>query len=64
MVWVPHQGLEAEYRGKEREVLAGRTGLIPLGEDWELGDIDDDWALKLSSPEQFPSLDFGILLSP
>lgn len=26
VVWVPHKGLREEYRGREEEVLAGRTG--------------------------------------
>ena len=64
VVWVPHQGLDAEYKGKEKQVLAGRTGLVRIGDDWQVGEIDDGWALKLSSLEQFPYRDFGILMSP
>lgn len=63
VVWVPHQGLATEYMGRERQVLAGRTGLVPFGDEWQLGDIDDGWALQLSSLEHFPLSDFGILMS-
>jgi len=63
VVWVPHPGLEAEYKDREKQVLAGRTGLVPIGDDWQMGEIDDGWALKISSLEQFPSRDFGILVS-
>jgi hypothetical protein len=28
VVWVPHPELAAEYRGREKEVLAGRIGLV------------------------------------
>jgi len=40
VIWVPHQGLEAEYKGKEELILAGRTGLVQIGDDWQLGEID------------------------
>lgn len=63
VVWVPHSALEAEYKGKEKLVLAGRTGLVQIGDDWQLGEIDDGWAVKLSSLEQLPCRDFGILMS-
>jgi pseudouridine-5'-monophosphatase len=62
VIWVPHQDLEAEYKGKEELILAGRTGLVQIGDDWQLGEIDDGWAVKLSSLEQFSSRDFGILM--
>ncbi len=60
VVWVPHPGLAAEYVGKEKEVLAGRIGLIPIGDEWQLGEIDDGWATNLASLEDFPYDDFGI----
>jgi pseudouridine-5'-monophosphatase len=60
VVWVSHQALWAEFRDKEQLVLAGRTGLIQIGDEWQLGEINDGWAVKLSSLEQFPYHDFGI----
>ncbi|TVY21053.1 Uncharacterized protein LARI1_G001256 [Lachnellula arida] len=63
VVWVPHQALEAEYKDKESLVLAGRTGLVQVADDSKLGEIDDGWAVKLSSLEHFPWSDFGIFTS-
>ncbi len=60
VVWVPHPGLAAEYAGKEKEVLAGRTELVPIGDEWQLGEIDDGWATNLTSLENFPYSNFGI----
>jgi len=42
VVWCPHPGLLNEYRGKEAEVLAGRTG---MSEDEERE--KDAWAGKV-----------------
>lgn len=60
VVWVPHPGLAAEYKGKEREVLAGRTGLVVIGDEHQLGELDDGWADQLASLEGFPYAKFGI----
>lgn len=60
VVWVPHPKLAAEYRGKEREVLAGRMGLVEIGDDEQLGEVDDCWAESLPSLENFPYAKFGI----
>jgi pseudouridine-5'-monophosphatase len=63
VVWVPHQSLEAEYKDKESLVLAGRSGLLRIGDDWQLGEINDGWAIKISSLDQFPGRNFGILMT-
>ncbi|KAE9372918.1 HAD-like protein [Stipitochalara longipes BDJ] len=60
VVWVPHQALAAEYKGKEKLVLAGRIGLVKIGDESQLGEIDDGWGLELSSLEEFPYGNFGI----
>ena len=62
-VWVPHPGLAAEYRGREKEVLAGRIGLVEIGDKWQLGDVDDGWAEQLSNLEMFPFERFGVDVS-
>jgi hypothetical protein len=31
VIWAPHPGLATEYRGREKEVLAGRIGLVEIG---------------------------------
>ncbi|KAE8442258.1 hypothetical protein EG329_003518 [Mollisiaceae sp. DMI_Dod_QoI] len=59
-VWVPHPKLTAEYVDREKQVLAGRIGLVPIGDDWQLGEIDDGWAVKLLSLENFPYSDYGM----
>ena len=63
IVWVPHPGLAAEYTGREKEVLAGRTGLVEIGDKWQLGDVDDGWAEQLPSLEMFPFERFGVEVS-
>ncbi|OTB07709.1 hypothetical protein M426DRAFT_19647 [Hypoxylon sp. CI-4A] len=62
-VWVPHRGLAAEYKGKEKEVLAGRSALYPIGNEEQLGVVDDGWAEQLASLENFPYERFGIVVS-
>ncbi|KAI0007390.1 HAD-like protein [Xylariaceae sp. FL0662B] len=61
-LWVPHPGLAAEYKGQEKQVLAGRTALLPIGDDHQLGTVDDGWAEQLASLEDFPYSKFGIVV--
>jgi pseudouridine 5'-phosphatase len=63
VVWVPHPGLAAEYKGREKEVLAGRTGLVKINDDSQPGEIDDGWAVQLPSLKNFPFEKFGIEIS-
>jgi pseudouridine 5'-phosphatase len=60
VVWVPHPGLAAEYKGREDEVLAGRIGLVEMGDKDQLGELGDGWGEKLDSLEAFPYEKFGI----
>ncbi|KFY08033.1 hypothetical protein V492_06591 [Pseudogymnoascus sp. VKM F-4246] len=60
VVWVPHTGLAAEYEERNKEVLAGRTGLVPIGDEWQLGTIDDGWAVKLDTLKDFPYEEYQI----
>jgi pseudouridine 5'-phosphatase len=60
VVWVPHPGLFAELKGREKEVLAGRTGLVKVGNEEQLGEIDDGWGEYLPNLEHFPYEKFGI----
>ncbi|KAI1096999.1 HAD-like protein [Rostrohypoxylon terebratum] len=60
-LWVPHPNLAAEYKGKEKDVLAGRIGLLPIGNDEQLGVVDDGWAELLASLENFPYEKYGIV---
>jgi pseudouridine-5'-monophosphatase len=59
VVWVPHPGLAAEIIGRESEVLAGRAGLISIGNESQLGEIDDGWAVQLADLQNFPYDEFG-----
>lgn len=60
VVWVPHTGLAAAYHGQEDVVLAGRVGLVPIGDEQQLGEVGDGWAVQLSSLEEFPYSNYGI----
>lgn len=60
VVWVPHPGLHAEFKGRELEVLAGRTGLVKIGNEEQLGEIGDGWGEDLTNLEEFPYSKFGI----
>ena len=72
VIWVPHPGLLEVYRGREEEVLAGRTGEhkeddldhaegIPLaGSPGQPGELGDEWAEMLETLEDFDYLKYGI----
>lgn len=61
VVWVPHPELAKEYRGREEEVLAGRTGLVEgVGEEEQLGNAGDGWAVQVESLEGFDLGRYGI----
>ncbi|KAL7926929.1 HAD-like protein [Trichoderma austrokoningii] len=64
VVWVPHPNLAAEYHETQKLVLAGRTGLVDIGDSWQLGEIDDGWAECISSLEQFDYNKYGIVVPP
>ncbi|KAI5303523.1 protein-ER retention protein, partial [Ascosphaera pollenicola] len=74
VAWVPMAGLLNEYRGREEEVLAGRTGehkdeeLPPMEkpEEWrklspgKAGEIGDGFGRMFSSLEGFPYESYGM----
>lgn len=59
-VWVPHPELLKEYVGREAEVLAGRIGLVTIGNEEQLGQLGDGWAEQIASLEDFPYEKYGI----
>jgi pseudouridine-5'-monophosphatase len=61
-VWVPHPELHGEYKGREAEVLAGRTGVGGPEDSHQLGELDDGWADHLWSLEDFPYEKYGIVV--
>lgn len=62
VVWVPHPDLAGEYHARENFVLAGRTGLMEIGDSWQLGEVDDGWAECISSLEHFSYNKYGIVV--
>ncbi|EFY91706.1 hypothetical protein J3459_006669 [Metarhizium acridum] len=60
VVWVPHPSVAAEYQDRKKDVLAGRTGMFEVGDDWQLGETDDGWAESIPSLEQFEYVKYGI----
>ncbi|KAK0710571.1 GS1-like protein [Apiosordaria backusii] len=62
VVWVPHPDLKGHFAGREGEVLAGRTKLVPIGDEEQLGEVDDGWGEEIGSLEEFDYGRYGILL--
>jgi len=62
VVWVPHPELGKEYEGREKDVLAGKTGEGGIVDLHLVGDIDDGWAVQLGSLEDFPYEEYGIIV--
>jgi len=61
VVWCPHPGLLNEYKGREREVLAGLCGMSATSEGMGVVRVlDDAWARLFASLEDFPYADYGI----
>lgn len=62
VVWVPHPCVAAEYQDpwKQKDILAGRSGMFELGDESQLGDVDDGWAERIFSLEEFSYEAYGI----
>jgi len=60
VVWLPHLDVAVEYRARQKDVLAGRTGTIEAEDDWQLGEIDDGWAESIPSLEHLNYEKYGI----
>ncbi|KAI1758308.1 putative HAD superfamily hydrolase [Xylaria castorea] len=60
VVWIPHPDLAVEYQSTQKDVLAGRTGRFEIGDDWQLGAIDDGWAESIASLEHFDYKKYGV----
>lgn len=52
--------MAAEYQGKQKDVLAGKTRMIYIGDNSDIGDVDDGWAETISSLEEFNYERYGI----
>lgn len=53
VVWVPHPELFAQWGEQEKAVLAGRTGLVEIGNKEQLSEIDDGFEEYLATLEDF-----------
>lgn len=62
VVWVPDPDVASEYQAIRKDVLAGRTGRFAIGDEWQLGGIDDGWAETISSLEHFEYEKYGITI--
>ena len=71
VIWVPMEGLWGEFKDKEKEVLAGRSGIVYRdttvkdGEDDDmarppLGELGDGWGRRVMSLEDFDYASYGI----
>jgi len=59
VVWVPHPDVAVEYEPMHKDILAGRSGRFQVGDDWQLGEIDDGWAESIPSLEEFDYEKYG-----
>ena len=64
VVWVPHPDLAFEYQSRQKDVLAGRTGLFKTADDWKPGEVDDGWAESIASLGHFDYTKYGIHVPP
>ncbi|KAF4763538.1 hypothetical protein HAV15_001045 [Penicillium sp. str.  len=60
VVWVPHPDIAVEYEPMHKDILAGRSGRFKVGDDWQLGEIDDGWAESIPSLEHFDYEKYGM----
>ncbi len=63
VIWVPHPDLAAEYQPVVKDILAGRTGIVKIGDEAQLGEVDDGWAERIPSLEDFDYEKYGIVVS-
>lgn len=63
VVWVPHPELFGEFRDREEQVLAGRTGEAGDVDMHLVGEVGDGWAERLDTLEEFPYQRYSIVVS-
>lgn len=62
VVWVPHPDVAIEYQARHRGVLAGETRMIEVGDNVQLGEIDDGWVESIPSLEHFNYERYGLYM--
>ncbi|TQS31765.1 hypothetical protein Golomagni_07944, partial [Golovinomyces magnicellulatus] len=60
VVWVPHPAMKAQYQDRISQVLAGRIGLVDIGDTSQLGELDDGWGECIPCLDQFDYKKYGI----
>jgi pseudouridine-5'-monophosphatase len=60
VVWIPHPGLAEQFKGREKEVLAGTVEGSDV-DAHQLGKVDDGWGEQLVSLMDFPYERYGIV---
>lgn len=60
VVWVPHPDIAIGHQTQLTQVLAGRTGLFSLQDEWQLGQIDDGKGESIASLSDFDYDKYGI----
>lgn len=61
VVWVPHPDVALDYQSEEKNILAGRTGMFEIGDDWQ--EVNAGWAEGIPSLENFDYERYGIKLN-
>lgn len=56
--------LKREYKGREPEVLAGRTGEAGEVDLHQLGEVGDGWAEEFATLVEFPYEKYGMVIPP
>ncbi|TQW04238.1 GS1-like protein [Cordyceps javanica] len=64
VVWVPHPDVAVEYQAVRELVLAGRSGMFEIGDDWLRGAVGDGRAECISSLQHFDYEKYGIIVPP
>ena len=62
VVWIPHSDVAVEYEGRYSEILAGRMGIVDIGDEGQLGKEGDGWGEMIKSLEDFNYEKYGIRL--
>lgn len=63
VVWVPQPDVAVECEARQKDILAGITGLFDAGDDRHPGEIDDGWAESIPSLQHFDYEKYGIYVS-
>ncbi|KAK9852231.1 hypothetical protein MYU51_008611 [Penicillium brevicompactum] len=60
VVWVPHPDMALEYESRQEAVFTGRTVTTQVGDDCQLGEVNDGWVETIPTLEDFDYTKYGI----